>query len=110
MSDLLLQKMIDCIKDFEPSDRCREWLAQKMFEEEQQIQFYTDSGGRCPVCYYDEVDYISTHERDSTCNSKECPKCKWSVREFTLEDVKDNHGEVISESDDDEFYLKLRLM
>jgi len=86
-------------------ETCDNWE----FMEDQQLQFYIDSGGKCPECY-SEVDYISTHERDSSHDYRECPKCKWSVREFTLEDVKDNHGEVISESDDDEFYLKLRLM
>lgn len=42
----------------------------------EQLQFFVDSEGKCPVCYT-ECKYEGYHERDSTYDEFICPKCGW---------------------------------
>lgn len=58
--------------------------------EEQQLQYYVDSGGHCPVCCT-ECNYEGYHERDSTWDKHVCPKCGWSCMDYSLEDIQHTH-------------------
>ena len=54
--------------------------------EEQKIKYAADND-LCPECCT-ELEYISTHERDSTYDYLQCPKCKWKVLYSHLEKYK----------------------
>jgi hypothetical protein len=56
-----------------------------MTEREQEIQFYFDSKGRCPVCYTEcDIDTSGSCERDSSGDVHRCPKCGWSADAMCL--------------------------
>lgn len=56
-----------------------------MDEHDQQIQYYVNSKGHCPVCYTEcETDTSGSNERDSSGDVHFCPKCGWLINEMSL--------------------------